>query len=95
MAQLDRASDYGSEGWGFESSWARQNKYGTIWCRFYSVARPRIRNPQQGVRTAAKRRTCTPVCASKFYKVGEANLLGAPSSRQRGVSYFQFVGIEA
>ena len=26
MAQLDRASDYGSEGWGFESFWARQNK---------------------------------------------------------------------
>ena len=23
IAQLDRASDYGSEGWGFESSWAR------------------------------------------------------------------------
>jgi hypothetical protein len=22
IAQLDRASDYGSEGWGFESSWA-------------------------------------------------------------------------
>jgi hypothetical protein len=24
IAQLDRASDYGSEGWGFKSSWARQ-----------------------------------------------------------------------
>src|SRR5437660_1759988 len=23
IAQLDRASDYGSEGWGFNSSWAR------------------------------------------------------------------------
>ena len=22
IAQLDRASDYGSEGWGFDSSWA-------------------------------------------------------------------------
>ena len=22
IAQLDRASDYGSEGWGFKSSWA-------------------------------------------------------------------------
>ena len=26
IAQLDRASDYGSEGWGFDSSWARQTK---------------------------------------------------------------------
>ncbi len=24
IAQLDRASDYGSEGWGFDSSWAHQ-----------------------------------------------------------------------
>src|SRR5262245_10204829 len=26
IAQLDRASDYGSEGWGFKSSWARQSR---------------------------------------------------------------------
>ena len=27
VAQLDRASDYGSEGWGFESLRARTYKY--------------------------------------------------------------------
>ena len=47
MAQLDRASDYGSEGWGFESSWARQNKHGTIWCRFYYVQAPGFATPSR------------------------------------------------
>lgn len=28
IAQLDRASDYGSEGWEFESSWARHRGMG-------------------------------------------------------------------
>ena len=26
IAQLDRAFDYGSKGWGFDSSWAHQNR---------------------------------------------------------------------
>ena len=33
VAQLDRASDFGSEGWGFESSQARQAFIGLTLCR--------------------------------------------------------------
>ncbi len=35
MAQLDRASDYGSEGWGFESSWTRHKFKSAIMADFF------------------------------------------------------------
>ena len=30
MAQLNRASDYGSEGWGFESLWSHKLKINMV-----------------------------------------------------------------
>ena len=49
MAQLDRASDYGSEGWGFESFWVRQDKNkNTVLCRVFvfTVGTTEIRTQQ-------------------------------------------------
>src|SRR5205085_2355616 len=50
IAQLDRASDYGSEGWGFNSSWARHSTRAT--CRWTGddrsdARRLRAREPRQ------------------------------------------------
>ena len=54
MAQLDRASDYGSEGWGFESFWARHEIQNTTLRGVFNLS-PTGYEPDKRVRPAAKR----------------------------------------
>ena len=48
MAQLDRASDYGSEGWGFESFWARHKFNRRFAGGLIYVVCPRVRTRPEG-----------------------------------------------
>ena len=54
VAQLDRASGYGPEGHGFESSSARQNKVHSLeWTLFFVCLKKRIRKGRFAIRQIA------------------------------------------